>query len=105
MTTEHIGCSTDVEHRPLHVHGETATLSGEPVGKPGRDPERTLMFRYLRKVARHAQDRGASAVEYGLMVAAIAAVIVAIVFGLGKLVQSTFDKGSSCIAAGIASTC
>ena len=34
------------------------------------------------------KDRGASAVEYGLMVAAIAAVIVAVVFGLGSVVQS-----------------
>ncbi len=34
------------------------------------------MLAYLRKVSRHARDRGASAVEYGLMVAAIAAVIV-----------------------------
>ena len=32
------------------------------------------MLAYLRKVMRHPKDRGASAVEYGLMVAAIAAV-------------------------------
>jgi pilus assembly protein Flp/PilA len=36
------------------------------------------------------RDRGASAVEYGLMVAAIAAVIVAAVFALGGIVQSVF---------------
>ena len=41
------------------------------------------MLAYLRKLSRHARDRGASAVEYGLMVAAIAAVIVGVVFGLG----------------------
>jgi pilus assembly protein Flp/PilA len=44
-------------------------------------------------------DRGASAVEYGLMVAAIAAVIVGIVFGFGHMLNDTFTKTSNCIAA------
>ena len=44
------------------------------------------------------KDEGASAVEYGLLVAAIAAVIVAIVFGLGTLVKGKFTTTSSCIA-------
>ena len=48
------------------------------------------MLRYFRKFTGEVKDRGASAVEYGLMVAAIAAVIVAVVFGLGSLVRSTF---------------
>jgi len=43
------------------------------------------MLAYLRKVTRRDQERGASAVEYGLMVAAIAAVIVGSVFLLGKV--------------------
>ena len=50
------------------------------------------MLRYIRKVMSSASDRGASAVEYGLMVAAIAAVIVGIVFGLGTIVGDQFDK-------------
>ena len=49
------------------------------------------MLRYFRKLTGDVKDRGASAVEYGLMVAAIAAVIVAIVFGLGGLVKETFQ--------------
>ena len=49
------------------------------------------MLRYIRQVMRSGHDRGASAVEYGLMVAAIAAVIVGIVFGLGSLVKSAFS--------------
>jgi pilus assembly protein Flp/PilA len=57
------------------------------------------MLAYLRKVSRHARDRGASAVEYGLMVAAIAAIIVGVVFGLGKLVQSAFSKTCSAISS------
>jgi pilus assembly protein Flp/PilA len=43
-------------------------------------------------------DRGASAVEYGLLVAAIAAMIVGIVFGLGGIVSTTLQKTSDCIA-------
>jgi pilus assembly protein Flp/PilA len=48
------------------------------------------MLSYLRKVMRDTKDRGASAVEYGLMVAAIAALIVGIVFGLGGIVSEVF---------------
>ena len=56
------------------------------------------MLAYLRKVSRSAHDRGASAVEYGLMVAAIAAVIVGVVFGLGTLVKSAFSKTCQAVA-------
>ena len=58
------------------------------------------MLRYIRKVMRSASDRGASAVEYGLMVAAIAAVIVGIVFGLGRLVGTQFDNTCKGITGG-----
>lgn len=50
-------------------------------------------------------DRGASAVEYGLMVAAIAAVIVGVVFFLGDMARSTFEQTSVCIEAQAASPC
>jgi len=40
-------------------------------------------------------DRGATAVEYGLIVAGIAAVIVAIVFTLGKQVADAFSTVSA----------
>jgi pilus assembly protein Flp/PilA len=59
------------------------------------------MLAYLRKVSRHARDRGASAVEYGLMVAAIAAVIVGVVFGLGTLVKSAFSKTCSAVSSSV----
>ncbi len=58
------------------------------------------MLTNFRKVVHGARDRGASAVEYGLMVAAIAAVIVGIVFGLGTLVGKTFDNTCKSINAG-----
>lgn len=52
---------------------------------------------HLRRLAEQARDRGASAVEYGLMVAAIAAVIAGTAFALGGLVKATFDKTCSSI--------
>jgi pilus assembly protein Flp/PilA len=45
----------------------------------------------IRKALGQTGERGASAVEYALMVAAIAAVIVLVVFGLGLLVTTTFQ--------------
>ena len=41
------------------------------------------------------EDRGATAVEYGLIVALIAAVIVAVVLTLGKQVSDAFSYVSS----------
>lgn len=37
---------------------------------------------------RRRDDQGASAIEYGLMVAAIAAVVVGVVIGLSSIVQA-----------------
>jgi pilus assembly protein Flp/PilA len=44
------------------------------------------------------RDEGASAVEYGLLVAAIAAVIVGVVFLLGGQVKNAFSKTNGCIS-------
>lgn len=52
--------------------------------------------RMQRIVARRNQD-GASAVEYGLLVAAIAAVIVAVVFALGNVINTSFSNTCSAI--------
>ena len=60
------------------------------------------MLAYLRKITRHARDRGASAVEYGLLVAAIAAVIVGVVFGLGSLVKGAFEKTCTTMNSSVA---
>jgi pilus assembly protein Flp/PilA len=56
------------------------------------------MLSYIRKVAQVRKDDGASAVEYGLLVAAIAALIVIIVFALGGLVKSIFKTTCDNIA-------
>ena len=47
------------------------------------------MLSRIRKVSRNADD-GASAVEYGLLVAAIAALVVIVVFALGGLIRDVF---------------
>lgn len=56
------------------------------------------MLATIRKVTAR-EDRGASAVEYGLLVAAIAALIVIIVFALGGLVRDVFKDTCSKIDA------
>jgi pilus assembly protein Flp/PilA len=54
------------------------------------------MLQRIRTTLRH--DEGASAVEYGLLVAAIAAIIVAVVFLLGQRVSTVFDSTNTCIS-------
>ncbi|MGH3385402.1 MAG: Flp family type IVb pilin [Nocardioidaceae bacterium] len=43
-------------------------------------------------------EEGATAVEYGLMVAAIAAIIVGVVFAIGVLVDGAFTTTENCIS-------
>ena len=43
------------------------------------------------------REEGATAVEYGIMVAAIAAVIVVVVFALGVNVNEAFDETNTAI--------
>jgi pilus assembly protein Flp/PilA len=48
--------------------------------------------RALRRLVTEASDRGASAVEYGLLVAAIAAVLVGVLFAIsGQLSDGMHD--------------
>ena len=50
-----------------------------------------MITRDIRSAVRRRDDAGASAVEYGLLVALIAAVIVLAVFGLGTIVRGSFS--------------
>ncbi|WP_088287365.1 Flp family type IVb pilin [Kineosporia sp. A_224] len=45
-------------------------------------------------------DRGASAVEYGLMLAAIAALVIGAAFGIGQQISGMFEQTSACLNAG-----
>jgi pilus assembly protein Flp/PilA len=64
------------------------------------------MVDYLRIMlnARMAkmEERGASAVEYGLLIAGIAAVIVVAVMALGPIVKDAFTKTCTNIKSGAA---
>jgi pilus assembly protein Flp/PilA len=48
---------------------------------------------------RKRQDEGASAVEYGLLIAAVAAVIAVTVFSLGGVVSGLFASHTSCFSS------
>jgi pilus assembly protein Flp/PilA len=62
------------------------------------------MLDYLRIMlnARTAKmdERGASAVEYGLLIAGIAALIVVVVFAFGDNLRSIFQDTCNSVAAG-----
>lgn len=55
-------------------------------------------MKYVWSLRKKVEDRGASAVEYGLMVAAIAAMIVGTVFVLGGMVKAQFQHTANCIS-------
>jgi pilus assembly protein Flp/PilA len=58
------------------------------------------MIEYFKAVlARRRDDEGASGVEYGLLVAAIAAVIVVLAFAIGTYVQNGFQTTCDELAA------
>lgn len=58
------------------------------------------LYCYVASLAtRITEDRGATAVEYGLLVALIAAVIVTVVATLGGQIQTAFQTVVDAIAA------
>ena len=54
---------------------------------------------------RPGQDKGATAVEYGLILAAIAAAVAVAAFSLGQLVQDSYSKSCSRIATPVRGAC
>jgi pilus assembly protein Flp/PilA len=54
--------------------------------------EGTLMLEFIRTITSRRNQDGASAVEYGLLVAGIAALVVAVVFAFGGVIKGTFDN-------------
>lgn len=49
-------------------------------------------------------ERGASAVEYGLLIAGVAALIVVIVFAFGGVIEGVFNSTCASVVAETAST-
>ena len=62
---------------------------------------------YMRKLFSGRTEDGASAVEYGLLVAGIAALIVVVVFAFGGLIKSVFKTTCNTIntSANASSSC
>jgi pilus assembly protein Flp/PilA len=58
------------------------------------------MLQFIRSIGKRNED-GASAVEYGLLVAGIAALIVAIVFAFGGVISGVFKNTCNKIATGV----
>ena len=58
------------------------------------------MLRSLATERLHRDETGATAVEYGVMVAAIIAVIVAVVFTIGAQILEAFEDVRDAIQAG-----
>jgi len=58
------------------------------------------MFEKIFGASRPRNEQGATAVEYGLLVALIAAVVVVAVFAVGTLVRNTFTNTCSSIEQG-----
>jgi len=59
------------------------------------------MLEFFRTITTRRDEDGASAVEYGLLVAGIAALIVAIVFIFGGVVQNAFNSTCGKISSGV----
>ena len=57
------------------------------------------MLDFIRNIIAKRDEDGASAVEYGLLVAGIAALIVAIVFIFGGMIKDVFQGTCDKIAA------
>jgi pilus assembly protein Flp/PilA len=79
-------------HLALHAGGAVRSPAGfNAIGVTVR----TVTDRI--RVARTRPDKGASAVEYGLIVALIAVVIAAAVFALGSTLRQRFNQGGECV--------
>src|SRR3954451_9385236 len=85
---------------PVSQIREADTAREAPVLRPFR--RSSFMLSYIRTAQQlRKSDKGASAVEYGILVAAIAAVIVALVFALGTQVKSSFKGTCDSLKTGL----
>ncbi len=65
------------------------------------------MLEFIRTITSRRNQDGASAVEYGLLVAGIAALVVAIVFVFGGVIRDAFQGTCNAVktGSGAAKTC
>jgi pilus assembly protein Flp/PilA len=64
----------------------------------------SLMLEHLRSITQRNDQDGASAVDYGLLIAGIAALIVAMVFVFGGAVSKSFKNSCGKFSAGSSAT-
>jgi len=62
------------------------------------------MLEFIRRITKGRTEDGASAVEYGLLVAGIAALIVAVVFIFGGVIKDVFSKTCGKVSSGVSGT-
>jgi pilus assembly protein Flp/PilA len=62
------------------------------------------MLEFIRSTTRRRDEVGASAVEYGLLIAGIAGMVVAIVFAFGPVVKNSFQGTCNRLKQGSTST-
>ena len=62
------------------------------------------MLEFIRSITAKRDQDGASAVEYGLLVAGIAALIVAIVFIFGGVIKDAFSSTCGKVSSGVSGT-
>ncbi len=62
------------------------------------------MLEYIRNINSRRNQDGASAVEYGLLVAGIAALVVAIVFVFGGIIKNSFQNTCNRVKQGSSTT-
>ena len=58
------------------------------------------MLEFIRSITSRRDENGASAVEYGLLVAGIAALIVAVVFVFGGVIKNSFNSTCNAVKNG-----
>jgi len=76
------------------------------VGRTQRPLEREPMYFILQKLMlMRRNEKGASAVEYGLLIALIAAVIVVAVILLGNTVSDVFTDTADCVEGQTEAAC
>jgi pilus assembly protein Flp/PilA len=62
------------------------------------------MLEFIRNITSRRHEDGASAVEYGLLVAGIAALIVTVVFVFGGVIKKSFSSTCGKISNGASAT-
>jgi pilus assembly protein Flp/PilA len=82
----------------LYLPAELAGTTDRPLGGKQRETPMYYLMAKLQMFKTEQSDRGATAVEYGLMVALIAAVIATMVGFLGDEVNAKFSEVRDAVA-------